>query len=140
MTANAEGATTPMMEAIYTKVSTTYKTFTDIVNLTPHELTVYIEGKVAMSVPPSGKMARLAEKTQRVGQLFIHEDADFVPLVVTEYAETYDLPPPKEGIMYFVSLMVLKENKNRKDLLAPGEQMRDTSGRIVGVKSFQVNP
>lgn len=128
------------MHAIYTRVSEVYETFTDIVNLTQHELTIFSSGEILMRIPPSGKVARLAEQSQQVGQIFLEGETDFVPLIVTDYSETLDLPPPEEGVLYFVSLMVLKENEHRKDLLAPGEQVRDTSGRIVGIKSFQINP
>jgi hypothetical protein len=68
-----------------------------------------------------------------------------VPLVTTEYGEVEGLPAPQPGTIYIVSLVVLQALAGkRNDVVAPNTAptplgaVRDSQGRIIGVRSFVV--
>jgi len=107
----------------------------NLVNLTPHPIVVMNDsGEVVLRVPPSGKVARVAVKRVRVG------DVNGIPLYRVKYGKVENLPPPRDGTLYIVSLLVLQACRDRKDLIAPdtspASAVRDASGKIVGVKAF----
>lgn len=86
-------------------------------NLTPHVITV-TAGHLAGTYPSEG-VARV----------------DRLPL-----GEVVGLPAPAEGHRYIVSVLVaereLMKVNSRNDLFCPGEQERDSGGRIVGCRSL----
>ena len=109
----------------------------EFVNLTPHEVIVFDEeGKnVLLRVPPSGEVARVEVKRKEAGTL------NGVPLVRSEFGEVQGLPEPREGVVYIVSMIVLQALQGkRKDVVAPDTSpqsaVRDSEGRIIGVKAF----
>ena len=114
-----------------------------LVNLTPHEVVVYdASGNLVLKVPPSGRVARVATKEERVGTI------NGVPVYRTTYTEVEGLPEPEPGTVYIVSLLVLQalqaRRVQRSDVVAPNTSptpngaVRDAQGRIVGVRSFVV--
>lgn len=52
---------------------------------------------------PTGKVARASQKDEPVGQLEINGAS--VPLITTVFGEPTDLPAPKDGTMYIVSII-----------------------------------
>jgi len=113
-----------------------------LVNLTPHELTIYDANNVVLRIPPSGQVARVTTREKIIGSV------NGVPLVTTEYSAVEGLPDPQPGTMYIVSLIVLQALKSqgitRDDVIAPNTAptpngaVRDSKGQIVGVRSFVV--
>lgn len=136
-----------------------------IINLTPHNVNLYLkEGKVKV-FKPSGKIARLETTTENVGCL-----DNGIPLTKTIFGKTTGLPeqPLWYGhsecstcggtgeicgdwcpdcsnglirdttptIYYIVSMLVKQANPDRTDLLTPNESVRDDKGRIIGCRSF----
>ena len=102
------------------------KTF---VNLTPHAIKL-----PNMTVEPSGKVARLDEKTKILGEI------DGVEFLLREYTGTIDLPNVAPRTIYIVSGMVREANPDRLDIASPGDLLRDESGQIIGCKNLILNP
>jgi hypothetical protein len=113
----------------------------NFVNLTPHEVVVYADGSV-LRIPPSGRVARVTTKEVLVGTV------SGVPVFKVDYGEVEGLPEPKENTIYIVSLLVLQALRargvERNDVVAPNSgpgphgAVRDSEGRIIGVRSFIV--
>ena len=107
---------------------------TEIVNLTPHEISVMV-GDTMKRLPPSGKVVRISSQCEPCGEL------NGMPVVRCYEGEPRGMPEPKEGTVYLVSSVVAKAIK-RKDVLAPDTSdegvIRDGSGYIMAVKRLQV--
>ncbi|MCI4407724.1 MAG: hypothetical protein JHC26_01440 [Thermofilum sp.] len=111
------------------------------VNLTPHEVKVLDnDGNVILTVPPSGKVARVSTTEVFTGEI------GNIKLFRVTYGEIQDLPAPEPNTIYIVSsivLMALKEKGiKRTDVVSPNTNpsingaVRDAKGQIIGVKSF----
>ena len=110
----------------------------ELVNLTPHTITVYGEdGSKILEVKPSGIVARVETETEVVGEV------NGIPIVRTRFKEVGNIPEPGPDRMYIVSTLVLQAvGKDRPDLIAPDTAspesvIRDGNGRILGVRRFQ---
>lgn len=104
-----------------------------IINLTPHPVNVLDEnGKVVRTFPTSGTIARLEVETERTGII------DGIPTVRTKFGKPEGLPAPTGGTFYIVSQLVKSGSPMRPDLLVPADVVRDTEGRIIGCRAFQV--
>ena len=111
----------------------------EFINLTPHPIIIY-RGEEKIEIPPSGTIARVEVKQEKVGEL------DGIPVHKSTFGDVEGLPEPKENTIYIVSTVVLQALKakgiERKDLVAPDTTpsgaVRDEEGRIVGVRGFQV--
>ena len=108
----------------------------EFVNLTPHLIRVFKDNGEIIEIPPSGIVARVRTETVKVGEI------DGIDVVATRFGEVENLPPPQEGVIYIVSTLVLSAITDRYDVVAPDTSpqsaIRDESGRIVGVRRFQV--
>ncbi|NNV07148.1 hypothetical protein ETC03_12230 [Geobacillus sp. MMMUD3] len=111
------------------------------VNLTPHVLNIVRDdGSIALSVPPSGTVARVTTQQTVVCQLA------GVDVVRTVFGDVVGLPDPQDGVVYVVSTLVLQalsaSGVDRSDVVAPDTSpasvVRDDTGHVVGVKRFQV--
>ena len=103
----------------------------EVVNLTPHAINV-VGGP---TFEPSGQIARISSTNESAGEVVINGET--IPLITQQFGEIVGLPQEKEGTMFIVSGLIFS-NSDRKDLLVPGEQVRDEQGRVIGCKSFQV--
>ena len=99
-----------------------------IINLTPHVINI-----LSGNIVPSGTVARVTEIATSAGQF------DGIELVHKAYGDVIDLPEPKKGVLYIVSAMVRLALPTRTDLASPGDQIRNSSGQIVGVKNLVIN-
>jgi len=119
-----------------------------IINLTPHPINI-IRGDQKITIPPSGKVARVQPKQQVVG--FINVQDTEIPIVRTEFGEVQGLPEePEPNTIYIVSTIVLQAIANNPELAekfrgkvvapdtSPSGAVRDEQGRIIGVKGFQI--
>lgn len=105
-----------------------------IINLTPHALNIQREDGTMLEVPASGQIARLAESREvlpSIGGLAVSRP---------QYGEITDLPEAEEGKIFVVSAMVLAQVKNRPDVFAPGEALRNEAGQIIGCKGLSAVP
>ena len=101
-----------------------------LINLTSHTVNEVTTG---VAIPMSGRVARAKTKTVR--------DNEFCgfPIFKSIVHTIEGLPEPKEGVMYIVSSLVLSACPDRKDLLAPGNVLKDENNRPVGCVGFRSN-
>ena len=100
-----------------------------IINLTPHAINEVQTGK---TFQPSGDIARCTVSMEEVGEV------EGVKTFKAIYGDIKGLPAQKDGVFYLVSGMVLSAS-DRKDLLAPGDLVRDENGKPIGCNGFKVN-
>ena len=112
------------------------RTVTTIVNLTPHPLIVFDGDTVVFEQPPLGPPARIVEQRGNPTTLEVAGRGVGLPLVRVGYDDhVAGLPSPKPGVVYVVSRVTAAHLAgNRDDLLFPLEEVRDTSGRIIGCR------
>lgn len=120
-----------------------------IINCTPHVVDVYAadapgtvdQGAMIVrplySLPPSGQVARIAERVLRDGAphpMRVAEDVE-VDVFEVEYTHVLDLPDAQVGVRYVVSLPTALAAR-RPDLLVPWRQVRNAKGTIVGCRGL----
>ena len=124
-----------------------------IINLTPHEITVYAATSIeivetkgykslvvkagekpALVLPPSGVVARASEVVEKLPQIEVNGMQ--IPLIHKTMGEPVGLPEPVQGTLYLVSLATAKAAPSRDDLLVVGESCRDLEGHIRGCVSL----
>lgn len=104
----------------------------EIINATPHAINVVNEKmEVVASFEPTISV-RVASTTQVVGTL------NSIPLDTTVFGEVEGLPKYQDGIYYIVSRLVKSALPDRKDLLCPGQQVRNETGQVIGCKSLSL--
>jgi len=108
-----------------------------IVNLTPHEVTVKTDGGEIV-IPPSGQVARCAEKRSPAPAL--ETEMGSIPVSRASYGAVEGLPDPQPGVVYIVSALVLAAVPERRDVFAPGPAIRDEEGRIIGCDGLSCSP
>lgn len=111
-----------------------------LVNLTPHPVTIRVGG-AELTVPPSGKVARVKEEIITVGEVEV--DGVKIPLRTKKLGEEVeDLPPPQEGTIYITSFLAAQAAwaVGRRDVVSTGDPIRDEEGRIVAISSLYVSP
>lgn len=108
---------------------------TNIINLTPHDITIVDEdGSIRLVIPASGTLARCKATTVSLGTITVGDVV--IPVTATEMGEVEGLPQPQEGTIFVVSLAVAKAVPSRWDVVVPSESVRDSAGRIIGCKSL----
>jgi len=108
-----------------------------MINLTPHEVKIFDDqNNIIATFPPSGQVARVSVKRQKVGEV------NGIPIYANKFGEVQNLPPPQPDTVYIVSILVLQACPQRSDLVAPDTTpagaIRDEQGKIIGVRGFQV--
>ena len=107
-----------------------------IINLTPHVINIINIHQEYMNeelIHPSGIIARVSEQSKHF--CFIGE----VEIIKKVLGVVENLPEPKDGVFYIVSAMVRMAAPERKDILSPGDQVRDMEGKIIGCKNLVCN-
>lgn len=108
----------------------------ELVNLTPHTLNIQAINGEIISIPPSGKVARIKEETK---------ESDPIEGISTHWVtlcSMQDLPTPKEGVCYITSKLVAQA-ENRYDVFSPGPLVRDEQGRpthCIGLQRYDLPP
>lgn len=117
-----------------------------IINLTPHDITILNEQKEIVSVvPTSGKIARLDSDKELITaqQQGLFESK--IPFFATKYGIPYlskvdkkgnelervQFPTTKENIIYIVSGL-FRAGYNRSDFWQPGELIRNEKEQPIG--------
>lgn len=102
-------------------------------NLTPHAVTIHgYQGTI--TIQPDGPPARLAVTRQLVGEVFVDEVT--IPINRPTFGLTEGLPEAQPDTLLLVSALVAEANKHRRDLVSPGELVRDEAGNIVGARGL----
>jgi hypothetical protein len=124
-------------------------TVVNLVNCTPHEVTLVGEdGEVILRVPPSGIVARVAEEQEPAGEVVVLPGGPLtaegvkVPLIRRQWGEIEGLPPEQFRTVYIVSALVATAAwaRGRRDVVCPGELVRDGEGRVIGCRNLTVAP
>ena len=111
----------------------------NIRNLTPHPVDFILSsgGTRTLAPDPAGP-ARVSETfhSDTTGQI------SGIPLIRKILGEITGLPAPVPGTALLVSALVASAawERQRTDVLAIGESVRDLTGRIVGAKSLASHP
>lgn len=122
----------------------------NLINLTPHEVVVFSQDGITVlgKIAPSGVVARVAATRKELGVIPISSDAAAVlrgdigaaiPVYGVEYGAIENLPPSERGVIYITSALVRQAVPNRRDVVSPGELVRDAKGQPVGCKGFDGN-
>lgn len=98
------------------------------INLTSHRI-CFEDGR---TIPSSG-IIRCSEVIVPAGE---HDD---IPLIRRTFGAVENLPEPKEGVIYIVSILVRISHPERTDLASPGQLERDSFGNIICVKELVIN-
>lgn len=105
----------------------------NMINLTPHALTLRTPAGDDIIIEPSGEVARVATTPgAECGEL-----GGVALFSATSFGEVEGLPAPKDGVVYIVSGLVGGQVSGRDDVVVPGTGPRDGAiredGRIVAV-------
>ena len=101
-----------------------------MLNRTEHEVTIF--NTIGVNTPDMvleqyvGEPIRVSCESRKVDTV---EGIDIYEVV---YGEVTGLPEFKEGVYYVVSAMVRQALPERKDLLSPGQLIRNEEGQPVG--------
>lgn len=101
-----------------------------LINLTPHTINEVTTG---VQIAPSGRVARVKATTEKTGEF-----AGF-PIFESVWGEVEGLPEPQPDTMYIVSALALNAAPTRKDILAPGNLVRNEQGQPIGCVGFRRN-
>lgn len=101
-----------------------------IKNLTPHDIKIVGENGEITTFPKSGQIARVASKKEVVRTLEGFE------VFAETFGEVEGLPAEETGVFLIVSRLVAAACPTRRDLLVPGELVRDENGQPVAAKGF----
>ena len=101
----------------------------NIINLTPHSITLLRENDEPLIIQSSG-LARVTSETIITGEV------NGIPVTSTVYGEVTGLPEFQEGTVYIVSALVAQRCAHRNDVFVPNELVRNDEGVIIGCKSL----
>ncbi|WP_267618124.1 hypothetical protein [Gordonia bronchialis] len=109
--------------------------YTELINLTPHFLTVYDGAEVVLSIPPSGSVCRIGEN--RAAPTNLPVNGVDIPVVDLNYTtQLSELPDPQDGVLLVVSRISAQVLSNRNDIVFPLDEVRDEQRRIVGCRAL----
>jgi hypothetical protein len=113
-----------------------FENVTEVRNLTPHTITIWLGGGMLRVIPPTGNVARIRIQSKEVGKV------SGIPVVHSTDKQVLGLPTPKKGVVFLVSSVVAKSVR-RPDVLSPDTTddgvIRDgATGEITAVKRLQV--
>ena len=100
-------------------------------NLTPHEVCIY---KLNGVTPVLDVVIEAGETIARVSCEYIKVDkkVDGIDLYRPVFGEVTGLPEYSEGVYLLVSAMVREALPLRKDLVSPGQLLRNDEGQVIG--------
>lgn len=100
----------------------------NLANLTPHKIVIFGGGE-SIVINPSGQTARVA-----IEQIFNNEMSKLLKFPVAQQVtgNVIGLPEFKPKTFLIVSLAVRQAKSERKDLLSPGDLVRNKDGQPIG--------
>jgi hypothetical protein len=104
----------------------------EIVNLTPHTVTIVNSDNQIVREYPSQGFARIATSSQIVGEI------DGIAVSQTVMGAIQGLPEPDGESVFIVSMPVAQICSQRSDVVAPdtGPTAYRIDGKIIGVRQF----
>jgi hypothetical protein len=111
-----------------------------LMNLTPHAITLISPSGEQVTVPPSGVVARVAERMEPLGEVMV--EGIVVPIVKRSFGELENLPDPEPGVLYVVSALVAEAawRAGRSDVVGLADFVRDEQGKVVGARALVAAP
>lgn len=112
-----------------------------IVNLTPHNITIYRDSD-SITIEPSGDVMRVLESSTLVGDVdgvwLIRTESG--PLQVLRDGVAQEIPPAVPGTVYVVSAFCAERIRSmgRHDFATPGDLVRNSAGQVIGCKNLRV--
>lgn len=97
----------------------------DIINLTPHPVTI-----AGVTIPPAGPAPRCATTAQSAASVWFGDRE--IPVEIVGVGTVTGLPEPVAGTIIIVSRVVAEAAPNRRDLYIPHKLERDGQGRVTG--------
>lgn len=111
------------------------------INLTPHDIYFYADDKLTLlHIFPKEKNIAIPRVDEECEKICILDDK--FPLYKKRYKKIENMPSPKPNTYYIVSMLVLQNLTDRKDVICPDTGLgvvRDTNGAIKGTTRFQTN-
>ncbi len=105
----------------------------NIINLTPHDINIYVADECVRTIKSSG-IARATYTQEAVGSL------EGIPVVRNHYGVPTDLPEPSAGTVYIVSALTAdaayRVGRTTEDLFLTGELVRDKEGCVIGCRAL----
>lgn len=109
-------------------------------NLTPHALSIVPMdlglGCDPVTIPPTGIVARRSVIRRDDAGEGLGDGEHAFHVACESLGPVEGLPEPEDGIVYIVSRIVAEAVPHRRDVVAPGEAVRDSAGRIVGARGL----
>jgi hypothetical protein len=102
----------------------------NIINLTPHAVTVFCGEDEQFVFPAAAAAARVEMNREPAG------DVNSIPVSRVVVGEVYGLPEPVEGTCFVVSRVVAEACPSRHDIIVTDGAVRDKEGRVVGCTGF----
>ena len=124
----------------------------NIVNTTPHNVNLHVQictcgvclncqysdmpagDHVVITLPKAETPLRLETTREIVGWVDLSNEVH-IPVYKTVYTAP-NLPPRKDGTVYFVSGLVQSAFPDREDFLSPADLIRDADGRVIGARGL----
>jgi hypothetical protein len=113
-----------------------------LINLTPHAVSILNSMGENFVFAPSGKIARIditpddSSRATVLNELGKVGNIEFTADII---GEVQGLPDSISDVGFIVSTMVRLAVPDRKDVYSPGALIRDISGQVIGCKSLVRN-
>lgn len=100
-------------------------------NLTPHEVKIF---KLNGTAPDLDVVIEVGEEIARVSCEYVKVDkkVEGVDMYRTVFGEVTGLPDYEKGVYLLVSTIVREALPLRKDLVSPGQLLRNDKGEVIG--------
>ena len=102
----------------------------ELVNCTPHAITIIKGGAQNIEVPRSVNVARCSEARSQLALV------QGIPIYATQFGAIENLPEPVENTWFIVSRVVAQAAQTRNDLLVPDSLVRSATGGILGCRGL----
>jgi hypothetical protein len=106
-----------------------------LVNLTPHPVTLF-HGDHRRVLPVGGPFARVTRTVVGEADHEVHGLGAVRLVDVVAGADVAELPPPTPGVGYVVAQLTALASPDRDDLYFPWDEVRDGSGKLLGVRGL----
>jgi membrane protease subunit (stomatin/prohibitin family) len=106
---------------------------TNIINLTPHNITLIDNNNNIVDVFQSAGLARVDSNTCQVSTV------NGIPVNTVKFGNVTGLPDPQDDTFFVVSRIVADAVKGtRNDILIVDKTVRNDAGQIIGCQAFAV--
>jgi hypothetical protein len=107
----------------------------NIVNLTPHPLSIVAADGAIVSFPKPAEGINIP----RCKETSVLADVvNGINMYRTQYGAVENLPEPEEDTLYVVSFMIRDRLPERTDFVSPGKLLRSPDGVVIGAEGFSI--